>query len=144
MYKKQSKFIHVMKELQFRAWDKSQKYMAYQGDPDLETLSSFMFHFGGDIVMQAIGIQDKDAYDVYEGDILKDTEFDEEGNDISSYHPVIYDPKTCQFCIDNSLKKDGSHLVNIVEYFEIDNIEVVGNIYQNPELLPSGSIYVCT
>lgn len=133
-----------MKELQFRAWDKSQKYMAYQGDPDLETLSSFMFHFGGDIVMQAIGIQDKDAYDVYEGDILKDTEFDEEGNDISSYHPVIYDPKTCQFCIDNSLKKDGSHLVNIVEYFEIDNIEVVGNIYQNPELLPSGSIYVCT
>lgn len=133
-----------MRELQFRAWDKSQKHMAYQGDPDLETLSSFMFHFGGDIVMQVIGIQDKDGYDVYEGDILKDTEFDEEGNDISGYYPVVYDPKTCQFCIDNSFKKDGSHLVNIVEYFGIDNIEVVGNIYQNPELLPSGSIYACT
>ena len=67
----------------------------------------------------------------------------EEGNDISGYHPVVYDPKTCQFCIDNSFKKNGSSLVNIIEYFGIDNIEVVGNIYQTPELLPSGSIYGC-
>ena len=77
-----------MRELQFRAWDKSQKYMAYQGHPDLETLSSFMFHFGEDIVMQAIGIQDKDTNEVYEGDILKDTEFDEEGNDINQSDKV--------------------------------------------------------
>ena len=132
-----------MRELQFRAWDRSQKYMAYQGHPDLETLSSFMFHFGEDIVMQTIGIQDKDTDEVYEGDILKDTEFDEDGNDISGYHPVVYDPKTCQFCVDNSFKKDGSNLVNIVEYFGIDNIEVVGNIYETPELLPVGSIYGC-
>lgn len=130
-----------MRELQFRAWDKHQKYMAYQGHPDLETLSSFMFHFGHCIIMQSIGIEDKDTDLVYEGDILKDTEFDEDGNDISGYYPVVYDYKTCQFCIDNSLKKDGSHLVNIIEYFGSDNIEVIGNIYETPEHLPIGSIY---
>ena len=70
-------------------------------------------------------------------------EFDEDGNDISGWYPVVYDPKTCQFCVDNSFKKDGSNLVNIIEYFGIDNIEVVGNIYETPELLPVGSIYGC-
>lgn len=127
--------------LQFRAWDKSQKYMAYQGEPDLETLSSFMFHFGNDIVMETIGLQDKNTNEIYEGDILKDTEFDEEGNDISGFYPVVYDIKTCQFCIDNSFKKDGKSLVNIIEYFGIENIEVVGNIYENAELLPIGNCY---
>lgn len=132
-----------MRELQFRAWDKTQKYMAYQGHPDLETLSSFMFHFGEDIVMQAIGILDKDGDEVYEGDILKDTEHDEDGNDISGYYPVVYDQKNCQYCVDNSYKKDGSSLVNIVEYFGIDNIEVVGNIYETPEKLKYASLYGC-
>ena len=29
----------------FRAWVESQKFMAIQGTPDLETLQSFMFHY---------------------------------------------------------------------------------------------------
>lgn len=124
-----------MRTLQFRAWDKSQNYMAYQGNPDLETLSSFMFHFGEDIIMQSIGINDIDGNEIYEGDIILDYCIDEDGRDISSFLLVIYDPKTVQFCIDNSFKKDGSSLENIVEYFGQDNIKVVGNIFENPELI---------
>ncbi len=35
-----------MGEIKFRAWDEAQKHMAYQGTPDLETIQSFMHHFG--------------------------------------------------------------------------------------------------
>ncbi len=35
-----------MREIKFRAWDESQQYMSYQGAHDLETIQSFMHHFG--------------------------------------------------------------------------------------------------
>lgn len=84
---------------------------------------------------QFIGLVDKNGVEIYEGDILLDKEFDENGIDISGYYPVVYDNKTCQFCIDNSFKKDGTSLVNITQYFNPENIEVVGNIYDNPQLI---------
>ena len=40
-----------------------------------------------------------------------------------------------EFAIDNSFKKDGSNLVNFVEYFGIENLEVVGNTFDNAEML---------
>lgn len=49
--------------------------------------------------------------------------------------PVVYDVNQCCFSVDNSFKKDGSRLVNIIDYFGVENLEVVGNIYENPELL---------
>ena len=124
-----------MRTIKFRAWDESQKYMAIQGTPDLETIQSFFFHFGNKTLMQFTGLFDKNGVEIYEGDILLDVEFDENGNDISGNFPVVYDSSKCQFSIDNSFKKDGSSLVNFVEYFGIENLEVVGNIHDNPELL---------
>ena len=84
---------------------------------------------------QWTGILDKNGVEIYEGDILLDVEFDENGNDISGKFPVVYDYSKCQFAIDNSFKKDGSNLVNFVEYFGIENLEVVGNICDNIEML---------
>ena len=86
-------------------------------------------------VGQFTGVVDKNGVGIYEGDILLDVEFDENGNNISSKFPVVYDYSKCQFAIDNSFKKDGSSLVNFVEYFGIENLEVVGNICDNPEML---------
>ena len=58
-------------QLKFRAWDKSQKYMAYQGTPDLETLSSFMFHFADKEIMLFSGYLDKNRKDIFKNDIIK-------------------------------------------------------------------------
>ena len=66
----------MQRELKFRAWDKSQKYMAYQGCPDLETLYSFMFHYAGFkdcLLMQSIDILDKNGDEIFEGDYIKCT-----------------------------------------------------------------------
>ena len=86
-------------------------------------------------VGQFTGVVDKNGTRIYEGDILLDVDFDENGNNISSKFPVVYDYSKCQFAIDNSFKKDGSSLVNFVEYFGIEKLEVVGNICDNPEML---------
>ena len=127
----------MKRELKFRAWDKSQNYMAYQGNPDLETLSSFMFHFGEDIVMQSIGLKDKDGDEIFEGDLLIDRyPVDEENLSIGyneSFLPVVWCDKQLMWCVDASFAKDGSYLTSLVEYFG-EFLEVKGNIYENPEM----------
>lgn len=89
-----------------------------------------------DTVGQFTGLTDKNGVEIYVGDILLDYEIElESQQDISGKLPVVYDSSKCQFSVDNSFKKDGSSLVNFVEYFGIENLEVVGNIHDNPELL---------
>lgn len=87
-------------------------------------------------VSQSTGIKDKNGKEIFEGDILIDRETTEDGIDISSHCPVIYDTKTGSYCIDNSYYKDNQHLVNMVEYFGLENLEVVGNTFENKDLLP--------
>ena len=94
------------------------------------------FKIDSKTIGQFTGLIDKNGVEIYEGDILFDYEIDNEtGNDISGKFPVVYDISNCQFAIDNSFKKDGSSFVNFVEYFGIENLKVVGNIHDNPELL---------
>lgn len=123
-----------MRELSFRAWDKSQKYMAYQGSPDLETLSSFMFHFGNDIVLQSTGFKDKLDNEIFEGDILSDWN-DVDGKQVQSFMQVFWCEKEGAWKLDNSFnhyKSSGDLLSDELSSFVY---EITGNIYENPELL---------
>lgn len=120
--------------IKFRAWDESQNYMAYQGMPDLESIQSFMHHFGDKTLMQFTGLHDKNGKEIFEGDKLRDDYSDEE-TVIEDYAVVVWDGKLCQWAIDNSFAKDGSSFTNMVEYFGRENLEVIGNIHEDSCLL---------
>ena len=123
-----------MRELKFRAWDKSQKYMAYQGSPDLETLSSFMFHFGEDIVLQSTGFLDKNENEIFEGDILSDWN-EVDGKQVQSYLQVFWCNNDGAWKLDSSFNQDKSSGDLLSEELSSFVYEISGNIYENPELL---------
>ena len=123
-----------MRELKFRAWDKSQKYMAYQGNPDLETLSSFMFHFGEDIVLQSTGFFDKNENEIFEGDILSDWN-EVDGKQVQSFLQVFWCNNDGAWKLDSSFNQDKSSGDLLSEELSSFVYEISGNIYENPELL---------
>lgn len=85
--------------------------------------------------LQFTGLHDKNGREIYKGDLLLDIEFDEEGNDISGIYPVVYCAEIGAWCVDNSYAKNGSSLVNMTDYFGKENLEVIGNIYETPDLI---------
>lgn len=71
-------------------------------------------------LMQSTGLKDKNGVEIYEGDILKTRIGGYE--QVSPY--VVEDMRKLYF----ELKRDDS-------YYRIQETEVIGNIYENPELL---------
>ena len=123
-----------MRDLKFRAWDKSQNYMAYQGNPDLETLSSFMFHFGEDIVLQSTGFFDKNGNEIFEGDILSDLNA-VDGKAVKSFLQVYWCNIDGAWKLDSSFNQDKSSGDLLSEELSSFVYEISGNIYENPDLL---------
>lgn len=108
--------------LLFRAWVASQNYMAIQGTPDLETLYSFMFHFGNEEnIMQYTGLNDMFGNKIFEYDIIEYTQHHFNTDMVKIKRKVVkwkYD-------------KWGGYETNAGE----SDIKVIGNIFENPELL---------
>ena len=114
-----------MRELKFRAWDDSDKEKgAYMLGP--YDLNDSIFNYP-DIrslkLMQFTGLKDKNGIDIYEGDVVRP--FGDQG---SLAQIIFFAPS---FKLATKLN-NGSY--NLWNYYE-DEIEIVGNIYQNPELI---------
>ena len=108
--------------IKFRAWDESQNYMVYQGTPDLETLQSFIFHFGDKTLMQFTGLFDKNGKEIYEGDIVDGEVF---------AHSRGFKKKIVRCKV---VFRGGSFTLIPLDGLDIvyfDNCEVIGNIYEN-------------
>lgn len=113
-----------MREIKFRFWIKSEKRM----EPPCDMWWNYIEYLIEDdcIVMQYTGLKDKDGVEIYEGDIVK----------LDSWQPKemqIYFIEGA-FCLAN---KEG-HFVGDIHYIQHageNQCKVIGNIYQNPELL---------
>jgi len=119
----------MTREIKFRAWDKNRKLMV--SDENLSRLNQvwetekFKTPIGEGVnlgisleLMQYTGLKDKNGKEIYEGDILED-KYDNVGA-VEFSHARFSWP----------------HGVDWGEIeVEWDEIEVIGNIYENPELL---------
>jgi hypothetical protein len=77
------------------------------------------------ILMQFIGRHDKNGREIYEGDII--TAYNERIKG-----PVIFDKRGLAFGIPNGPNEIYQFSMN---FLESKDIEIIGNIYENPELL---------
>lgn len=123
-----------MREKKFKAWDiKNKMFLTgmdleiYIGMSSKFTPSAFRFMAKNPmglpeetILLGYIGAKDKANNEIYEGDIYND--------DVTGNRVIIYDNRNARF-VSRRWQKDISFFPN----WEI--IEVIGNIYPNPELL---------
>lgn len=127
-----------MKTNKFRVWDKLEKRFilpdkGYQGHYVLDL--NGRFHnlgngSGGDdyVVQQYIGVDDKNKNPIYEGDIVN-FQYRDEG----LYHGVVdYDDMYAGYSVQKSLAFFGN--MQII-FQQSEDLTVVGNIFENPELL---------
>ena len=117
-----------MREIKFRAWDDKNKKWMYPypeafwiiGETTvfdcLKQSALSLEDYNSIKIMQYTGLEDKNGVEICEDDILH-----LKGHMIDVTEPVIY--SDCEFTCDTLNPSD------------FDDIEVVGNIHENPELL---------
>ncbi|PGU60311.1 YopX family protein [Bacillus cereus] len=122
-----------MREIKFRVWSKHTKKMLDDGfyisqNSDLFQNDSLDYK-SRDLyeVMQYTGLKDKNGTEIYEGDIV-DTVYD--GKLFTGV--VVYDESELDFKATNGKENYGS---NFQYLMCCEEVEVIGNIYENPELL---------
>ena len=117
-----------MREIKFRAWDRVHKFMI-QSREIKEVSSSVLQDDEHTILMQYTGLKDKNGVEIYEGDIL-------EGR--RGRHVVEWSIYGWGLRKGNRVYTMGVGNTGQDEWDEeckMHNFKVVGNIYENPELL---------
>ena len=114
-----------MREIKFRAWNKKDKIMVYDNEDNSSgywdgvycsniKMVNNQFQWSKYEWMEYVGLKDKNNKEIYEGDILK--------ADWGYYDDIrVVELDTFYYAL--------------LECTVSDNIEVIGNIYETPELL---------
>ncbi len=123
----------MTREIKFRAWNTKEKYMYYSENYDF--LSDFVEHHIETVpqhheIMQYIGLKDKNGKEIYECDIIDlcHEKFPED----SKYTRIVkYNFSSFLFF------NPRNNVSSPIDKFSLENMgdHVIGNIYENPELL---------
>ena len=127
----------MSRPIRFRAWDKERKQMAELATmcvgPTVTAWVKTPDGFDRILVdgenadfMQFTGLKDREGKEIWEGDIVADNSFED---DTRLWRSKVTFVKGCFMTFDN---ENGHQPLGI---FGVENLEVLGNIYENPELL---------
>jgi len=127
----------MKREIKFRVWDHKLCVM-YSPDNQIGGLWSIkeapngIIKYEDGILMQYTGLKDKYDKEIYEGDIVKFVsleKFGEQGSNITTEVEYIEELTGFTPMCHHVVVEDGFY------NYEVTDIEVIGNIKQNPELL---------
>ena len=145
-----------MRMIDFRAWDKKKSEIVDVMDIDfsgkkvgvcnvpkrmfkdgrLHTIHSIERDWSEVELMQYTGLEDKNNTEIFEGDIVKRTYLFNGGYGETHTGEVVYDKEYARYVISRPQKHiepKNEDIRNILS--DKSTYEVIGNIYENPELL---------
>ena len=127
----------------FRAWLKKEQKMDNEID-HISWLEDELYCIGDGItymvsaedlvLMQSTGLKDKNDKEIFEGDIVRTTRFLGRADEIGGFYEYEKDYVGVVKVLEGSWVID-TGIVAVRLWSEIDESEVLGNIYENQELL---------
>lgn len=131
-----------MREIKFRAWCKFENKMYNKFYIEDHMKFAFMDELIDSAkeryeLMQYTGLKDVNDVEIYEGDIVDFTFFDHYDNGTNYKGVVKYRSGIYEIWKNNDSEffgSDGPFILNFA-WLQTEEFEVIGNIYENPELL---------
>lgn len=108
-----------MREIKFRSWLKMKQEMLY----DFTILNQPHIPNEENILMQYTGLKDKNGQEIYEGDVVRK-------RNILGVVIWANEYQSLGFYL-----KSNENLYNVIAPYYSWDLEIIGNIYEHPELL---------